>query len=40
MAKPTIARVSAVRNDYRCSIERNQGGKYCVRLRVLYPRHA
>ena len=34
------ARVSAVRNDYRCSIERNQTGKYCVRLRVQYPRHA
>jgi hypothetical protein len=33
-------RVSAVRNDYRCSIERNQGGKYCVRIRVRYPRHA
>ncbi len=27
-------RVSAVRNDYRCSIERNQAGKYCVRIRV------
>jgi hypothetical protein len=34
------ARSSAVRNDYRCSIERNQGGKYCVRIRVHYPRHA
>src|SRR4030088_87593 len=33
-------RVSAVRNDYRCSIERNQSGKYCVRIRVRYPRHA
>jgi hypothetical protein len=33
-------RVSAVRNDYRCSIERNQAGKYCVRIRVRYPRHA
>ena len=31
---------SAVRNDYRCSIERNQAGKYCVRIRVRYPRHA
>src|SRR5437588_6372099 len=28
------------RNEYRCSIERNQSGKYCVRLRVYYPRHA
>jgi hypothetical protein len=34
------ARTSASRNDYRCSIERNQSGKYCVRLRVRYPRHA
>ena len=40
MAKSTTARVSAIRNDYRCSIERNQTGKYCVRLRVQYPRHA
>src|SRR5258707_234157 len=32
-------RLSAVRNDYRCSIERNQAGKYCVRIRVRYPRH-
>ena len=34
------ARTSAVRNDYRCSIERNQSGKYCVRVQVHYPRHA
>jgi hypothetical protein len=34
------ARTSAVRNDYRCSIEKNQNGKYCVRIRVHYPRHA
>jgi len=40
MPKTTAARVSGVRNDYRCSIERNQTGKYCVRLRVQYPRHA
>src|SRR3979490_2024829 len=33
-----VRSVSAVRNDYRCSIERNQGGKYCVRIRVRYPR--
>lgn len=33
-------RSSNVRNDYRCSIEKNQTGKYCVRLRVQYPRHA
>src|ERR1700687_1855527 len=29
-------RVSAVRNDYRCSIERNQAGKYRVRIRVFF----
>jgi len=40
MAKSTSGRASTVRNDYRCSIERNQTGKYCVRIRVLYPRHA
>jgi hypothetical protein len=34
------ARVSPVRNDYRCSIERNQTGKYCVRILARYPRHA
>ena len=33
-------RTTSVRNDYRCSIERNQSGKYCVRIRVHYPRHA
>src|SRR5260370_26762560 len=33
-------RTSAVRNDYRCTIERNQSGKYCVRVQVHYPRHA
>ncbi len=34
------ARSSTVRNDYRCSIERNQTGKYCVRIRAQYRRHA
>ncbi len=34
------SRTSATRNDYRCSIERNQAGKYCVRVQVYYPRHA
>lgn len=33
-------RATNVRNDYRCSIEKNQNGKYCVRIRVHYPRHA
>lgn len=40
MAKTAVRRGSALRNAYRCSIERNQSGKYCVRLRVQYPRHA
>jgi hypothetical protein len=34
------ARATALRNDYRCSIDRNQSGKYCVRIQVHYPRHA
>src|SRR6476661_1528216 len=34
------SRTNASRNDYRCSIERNQAGKYCVRMQVYYPRHA
>ncbi len=34
------ARATAVRNDYRCSIDRNQSGKYCVRIQVHYRRHA
>jgi len=33
-------RNGVARNDYRCSIERNQAGKYCVRVQVYYPRHA
>src|SRR3981189_1373562 len=33
-------RTSTVRNDYRCSMEKNQSGKYCVRIRVHYPRPA
>ena len=33
-------RTQMSRNDYRCSMERNQGGKYCVRIKVHYPRHA
>src|SRR6201987_1851430 len=32
--------IRTVKNDYRCSMERNQSGKYCVRIRVRYPRHA
>jgi hypothetical protein len=33
-------RTSQSRNDYRCSIEKNQNGKYCIRMHVQYPRHA
>ncbi|HVM74795.1 MAG TPA: hypothetical protein VMT75_04070 [Candidatus Saccharimonadales bacterium] len=40
MAKAASRRPATARNDYRCSIERNQTGKYCVRVRVQYPRHA
>jgi hypothetical protein len=40
MPKSSSGRLSNVRNDYRCSMERNQTGKYCVRIRVQYPRHA
>lgn len=40
MAKSALARPTSIRNDYRLSIELNQSGKYCVRLRVQYPRHA
>jgi hypothetical protein len=38
--KKMPVRILNVRNDYRCSIERNQSGKYCVRIEVFYPRHA
>jgi hypothetical protein len=34
------SRATTARNDYRCSIELNQSGKYCVRVQVRYPRHA
>lgn len=40
MGKPLPGRTNHIRNDYRCSIELNQTGKYCVRIRVQYPRHA
>lgn len=40
MAKSLPSRTNHIRNDYRCSIEMNQTGKYCVRIRVQYPRHA
>src|SRR5438046_3535243 len=34
------SRSTTTRNDYRCSIERNQSGKYCVRIQAHEPRHA
>lgn len=39
MAKAQPSRTNHIRNDYRCSIELNQNGKYCVRIRAQYPRH-
>lgn len=33
-------RTNGVRNAFRCSMERNQSGKYCVRIQVRFPRHA
>jgi hypothetical protein len=35
-----IAGGTTVRNNSRCSLEKNQTGKYCVRIQVRYPRHA
>jgi hypothetical protein len=40
MGKSLPPRNSQIRNDYRCSMEMNQTGKYCVRIRVQYRRHA
>ena len=34
------AKHSLQRNDYRCAIEINQNGKYCVRIRVTFARHS
>src|SRR6201984_3596392 len=34
------ARTPSVPNDYTSTIDRNQSGKYCVRVQVHYPRHA
>lgn len=33
-------KLSPRRNQYQCSIELNQNGKYCVRIRAAYGRHA
>ena len=38
--KKPASRTPIVRNEYRCSMERNQAGKYCIRIQVFYPRHA
>ena len=40
MKSKIAGRATTVRNSYRCSIERNQSGKYCVRIQVRSPRHA
>jgi hypothetical protein len=32
-------KISNLRNEYRCCIEMNQNGKYCVRIRVQFTRH-
>lgn len=34
------AKPSLHRNEYRCTIEINQNGKYCVRIRASFARHA
>jgi hypothetical protein len=34
------AKASLQRNEYRCSIETNQNGKYCVRIRASFARHS
>jgi len=32
-------RLHGHRNRYRCAVERNQAGKYCVRIRAQFARH-
>jgi hypothetical protein len=34
-----IKKTASRRNEYRCCIELNQNGKYCVRIRVRFVRH-
>jgi hypothetical protein len=34
-----MAKMSPNRNHYRCTIEVNQNGKYCIRLRAGFGRH-
>jgi len=33
-------RLSSKRNEYQCSLEINQNGKYCLRVRASFGRHA
>lgn len=33
------ARITGIRNRYRCAVERNQAGKYCVRVKARFARH-
>lgn len=33
-------RLSSKRNEYRCSLELNQNGKYCLRVRASFGRHS
>ena len=32
-------KIPGTNNEYRCSIETNQNGKYCLRIRVQFTRH-
>jgi len=34
------AKHSLQRNEYRCAVEINQNGKYCVRIRATFVRHS
>lgn len=36
---PMSAKLRLPRNEYRCAIEVNQNGKYCVRIRTGFARH-
>jgi hypothetical protein len=33
-------KMGMVHNGYQCALERNQAGKYCMRIRAHFPRHA
>jgi len=34
------ARLTGSRNRYRCAVEKNQAGKFCVRVQARFARHA